>query len=502
MNLSTPTPIGVTTRAHERREADGRANPGGAAATRTKGASASSAAPEQAGAGQDRSPDAGPQTEVPSCRNSISEQIAEHTDAQGKATPLSAIKGGGYNEDSRQLSFGKQGRGATRPAGETRPSRHDGTPPRKTVRLDVVTHMDERGLFWEESVEYTVDPESMPSSDGEMERSRSEEPHGPASAHSQLVQPDLNGKIQARSASTGPSQPKPRKLAPRHTQLHPREVLPATQQQKRLGQLVKVQGWREELERHLRWPPGKKPQAQDGFTVSLARIVEGRCYQCPLCCAPVQPGYMLEHFENHLRRRSGRSRPFYELPAWVEPDACELFRKCPVCSVDFLASSELGADCSYRQRLMHHLCKHPTQQLCRFGLNQALLLDDYGAAFTPGYQRRQIRAFSTQLTLDFHLSVLQNLSVDHQAIYLALFRSLTKFGEDLARAELELGSLHSSTEGTSRQLSMSAEMRSDGAELVGGQHAPSQFLELEVPDARVSSPVFLGEAKQARDGHN
>jgi hypothetical protein len=142
---------------------------------------------------------------VPSCRNSIGEQIAEHTDAQGKATPLSAIKGGGYNEDSRQLSFGKQGRAATRPAAETRPSRHDGTPPRKTVRLDVVTHMDERGLFWEESVEYTVDPESMPSSDGEMERSRSEEPHGPASTHSQLVQPDLNGKIQARSASTGPS---------------------------------------------------------------------------------------------------------------------------------------------------------------------------------------------------------------------------------------------------------------------------------------------------------
>ena len=92
--------------------------------------------------------------------------------------------------------------------------------------------------------------------------------------------------------------------------------------------------------------------------------------------------------------------------------------------------------------------------------------------------------------------------MEHQAIYLALFSSLTKFGDDLARAELELGSLHSSTEGTSRQLSMSAEMRSDGAELVGGQHVPSQFLELEVPDARVSSPVFLGEAKQARDGRN
>jgi len=121
--------------------------------------------------------------------------------------------------------------------------RHESTPPKKTVRLDIITHMDERGRFWEESVEYTVTPESMPSSEGEMELSRSEEPHGPASAHSRHVQPDLD-KIQSRSASTGPSQPKPRKLAPRHTQLHPREVLPATQQQKRLGQLIKVQGWR------------------------------------------------------------------------------------------------------------------------------------------------------------------------------------------------------------------------------------------------------------------
>ena len=72
MNLSTPTATGVTTRAHERREADGRANPGGAAATGTKGASASSAAQEQAGEGQDRSPDAGPQAEVQPCRHSIS----------------------------------------------------------------------------------------------------------------------------------------------------------------------------------------------------------------------------------------------------------------------------------------------------------------------------------------------------------------------------------------------------------------------------------------------
>ena len=60
-----------------------------------------------------------------------------------------------------------------------------------------------------------------------MERSRSEE-RGPASAHSRLEEPDY-GRIQPRSSSAGPSQPKPRKLAPRHTQLHARDVLPASQ---------------------------------------------------------------------------------------------------------------------------------------------------------------------------------------------------------------------------------------------------------------------------------
>ena len=56
------------------------------------------------------------------------------------------------------------------------------------MRLDV---MDERGRFWEESVEFTVTPESMPSSEGEMERSRSEEPHGPLITQSSFEQPDL-----------------------------------------------------------------------------------------------------------------------------------------------------------------------------------------------------------------------------------------------------------------------------------------------------------------------
>jgi hypothetical protein len=59
------------------------------------------------------------------------------------------------------------------------------------VRLDVVTHMDERGRFWEESVEFTVTPESMPSSEDDMERSRSEEPHGPLITQSSFEQPDL-----------------------------------------------------------------------------------------------------------------------------------------------------------------------------------------------------------------------------------------------------------------------------------------------------------------------
>ena len=78
----------------------------------------SSASHEQAGEGQDLSPDAGPQTEMPPCKNSISQQIAEHTEAQGKATPFSFIKGLDVDEDSRQLSFGKQGRDATMPAAE------------------------------------------------------------------------------------------------------------------------------------------------------------------------------------------------------------------------------------------------------------------------------------------------------------------------------------------------------------------------------------------------
>ena len=76
----------------------------------------------------------------------------------------------------------------------------------------------------------------------------------------------------------GPSLPKNTKLAPRHTQLRAREILPSLQQFKNLGKLVKAPGWREEIERHLRNPPAKKPQAMDGFTLNLVKIVQGRCY--------------------------------------------------------------------------------------------------------------------------------------------------------------------------------------------------------------------------------
>jgi len=89
---------------------------------------------------------------------------------------------------------------------------------------------------------------------------------------------------------------------------------------------------------------------------------------------------MLEHFEGHLRRRSERSKLYYEFPALEEISTPEQFRKCPVCCGDILGSSELDASCSFKQKLMHHLAKHPTIQLSRYGLHQALLKDDYGGA--------------------------------------------------------------------------------------------------------------------------
>ena len=43
---------------------------------------------------------------------------------------------------------------------------------------------------------------------------------------------------------------------------------------------------------------------------------------------------------------------------------------------------------------MFHMTKHQTHLLCNYGLSQSLLKDDYDAAYTPGYKRKQIRMFA------------------------------------------------------------------------------------------------------------
>ena len=203
---------------------------------------------------------------------------------------------------------------------------------------------------------------------------------------------------------------------------------------------------------------------------------------------------MLEHFEGHLRRRSERSKLYYEFPALEDISTPEQFRKCPVCCGDILGSSEQDASCSFKQKLMHHLAKHPTTQLSRYGLHQALLKDDYGVLFTPGYERRQNRAFSAQMLKPFHLSVLVNLSLDHQEIYQALFSTFMKYNNDIDRAQQEIESLHSSTQGTNRQLSQSPEMRSEAVEQTAIQQTQCQSHANRTPFALVSSPSFPMEA--------
>ena len=91
-------------------------------------------------------------------KESLVQQITSFTDHQGKATPRHTFIGG-YDKDgaSKQLSFGKQGRGTSAPAEEVRPQQQAETSKKKRVRKDVVTHMDSRtGLNWYESESFSA----------------------------------------------------------------------------------------------------------------------------------------------------------------------------------------------------------------------------------------------------------------------------------------------------------------------------------------------------------
>ena len=64
------------------------------------------------------------------------------------------------------------------------------------------------------------------------------------------------------------------------------------------------------------------------------------------------------------------------------------------------------------------------------------------------------------------MQIMLNLSIDHQVLLQQLYDKFTKYGNDWEKAEAELESLQSSTQGTSVQLSSCAELPSATAEQI------------------------------------
>ena len=92
------------------------------------------------------------------------------------------------------------------------------------------------------------------------------------------------------------------------------------------------------------------------------------------------------------------------------------------------------------------------------------------------------------------MQIMLNLSNDHQVLFQQLYDKFTKYGNDWEKAEAELESLQSSTQGTSVQLSSCAELPSANVEQITSK-IELQMCQLE-PQPQVTSPGFPGEAKQ------
>ena len=92
------------------------------------------------------------------------------------------------------------------------------------------------------------------------------------------------------------------------------------------------------------------------------------------------------------------------------------------------------------------------------------------------------------------MQIMLNLSIDHQVLLQQLYDKFTKYGNDWEKAEAELESLQSSTQGTSVQLSSCAELPSAPAEQIKSNR--EEHICQQETQTLITSPGFPEEAKK------